>query len=76
MGGVCGPGLKTVLATAARGQTDCKEPGKCRQEFAARAMGRAKRLSHGMSSLVGEVDFTKQASGKEKKDITVLFLEW
>lgn len=62
-----------VLATTARGQTDCKELGKRRQEFAARAMDRAKRLSHAMSSLVGEVDFTKQASGKEQKNITVPF---
>lgn len=62
-----------MLATTASGQTDCKEPGKRRQEFAARAMGRAKRLSRGMPSLVGAVDFTKHASVKEKKDIIVPF---
>lgn len=50
VGGVCGPGLETVLATTAHGQTDCKEPGKRREDFAAGAMGRAKRLSHGMQS--------------------------
>lgn len=32
------------------GQTDCKEPGKCREDFAVGAMGRAKRLSHGMQN--------------------------
>lgn len=64
-------GLETALATTAHGQT--KEPGKRREDFGTGAMGRAKRLSHGMQSLVGAVDFTKQASGKEKKDITVPF---